>query len=102
MHSRAQQEIRAYANVLGEEVVARWTPLVWEAFLDYRKNAIHLSSIESDIVAAFVSGDTQEARGLAARHGLLNRRQDGALKANRERKELEDKLLSLGLTPSWD
>ena len=102
MHSRAQLEIRAYANVLGEEVVAKWTPIVWQAFLDYRRNAVLLSSIESEIIGAFATGDVQKARNLASQHGLLNRKQDGALKANRERKELEEKLAGLGLTPSWD
>ena len=102
MHSRAQLEIRAYASVLGEEVVAKWTPIVWQAFLDYRRNAVLLSSIESEIIGAFATGDVQKARNLASQHGLLNRKQDGALKANRERKELEEKLAGLGLTPSWD
>ena len=102
MDSRAQLEIRAYANVLGEEVVAKWTPIVWQAFLDYRKNAVLLSSIESEIIGAFATGDVQKARNLASQHDLLNREQDGALKANRERKELEEKLAGLGLTPSWD
>jgi thymidylate synthase (FAD) len=36
MDAHAQQEIRAYAVIIGEEIVAKWVPIVWEAFLDYR------------------------------------------------------------------
>ena len=39
MHAHSQAEIRAYATIIGNDIVARWTPIVWEAFLDYRKNA---------------------------------------------------------------
>jgi thymidylate synthase (FAD) len=101
MDDHAQQEIRAYANIIGEEIVARWTPIVWEAFLDYRKNAVQLSRIEAKIVAALAPGDGETARSIAAQHGLLARTPDGRLKANRERKELESKLSALGLAPPW-
>ena len=98
MDVRAQEEIRAYANIIGNEIVSKWTPSVWEAFLDYRKNALRLSSIETEIVAALAARDTERARGIAVQHGLLNRRPDGELKAGREWKELEVKLSKLGLT----
>jgi thymidylate synthase (FAD) len=101
MDDRAQQEIRAYANVIGNEMVARWTPIVWEAFLDYRKNAVELSRIDAMIISALASGDFETARSVAAQNGLLNRKSDGALRANRERKELESKLAMLGLAPGW-
>lgn len=35
MDSHAQEEIRAYANVIGNEIVAKWVPLTWKAFNDY-------------------------------------------------------------------
>src|SRR5580692_5081786 len=101
MDDRAQQEIRAYANVIGNEIVTRWTPIVWEAFLDYKKNAVQLSGIDAKIVSALASGDFETAESVAAQHGLLNRKPDGALRANRERKELESKLAILGLAPCW-
>jgi thymidylate synthase (FAD) len=101
MNDRAQQEIRAYANVIGNEIVTRWTPIVWDAFLDYKKNAVQLSWIDAKIVSALVSGDFETAQSVAAQHGLLNRRPDGALRANRERRELESKLAMLGLVPCW-
>ncbi|RPJ66931.1 MAG: hypothetical protein EHM24_20875, partial [Acidobacteria bacterium] len=33
----AQEEIRSYARIIGEDIVRRWVPLAWEAFLDYRR-----------------------------------------------------------------
>src|SRR5712671_3973967 len=46
MDVHAQQEIRAYAAVIGEEIVAKWVPTAWEAFLDYRRNAVQFSRLE--------------------------------------------------------
>ena len=46
MESHAQLEIRDYARTMGEQVVARWVPIVWQAFLDYDFNAIQLSALE--------------------------------------------------------
>jgi thymidylate synthase (FAD) len=101
MHNHAQQEIRAYAMIIGEGIVAKWTPIVWEAFMDYRKNATHLSDVETKIVAALISGDQEAAENIAKRYGLLNRKSDGALQANRERTELESKMAVFGLAAFW-
>jgi thymidylate synthase (FAD) len=102
MDAHAQQEIRAYATVIGEEIVAKWVPIVWEAFLDYRRHAVHLSRREAEIIGALNSQDPEQARNLATRYGLLNHRKDGSLAPNRERTELEAKLRLLGLTPPWN
>jgi thymidylate synthase (FAD) len=101
MDDHAQQEIRSYATVIGNEVVARWTPLVWEAFLDYQKHGLHMSSMEVAIVAALNSGDTKTAHKIAESYGLLVRGADGKLKASRERRELEAKLKILALRVFW-
>ena len=101
MHDHAQQEIRTYANLIGEQIVAKWTPIGWEAFLDYRMNATHLSDIETRIVAALASGDRDGAQNIAREYGLLNKKPDGTLQPNRERKELEDKLAKFGLATDW-
>ncbi len=102
MDAHAPQEIRAYASVIGEQIVARWVPMAWEAFLDYRRHALRLSRLEAAIVAALAAGDGNRAGALAAEQGLLNRTDDGRLRRNRERNELEEKLRVLGLTPPWD
>jgi thymidylate synthase (FAD) len=101
MDLHAQQEIRAYAAVIGEQIVARWVPVTWEAFLDYRRQALHLSGPETAIVAAIASGDPARALDLATGYGWLERGGDGGVKASRERRELEEKLPRLGLTAPW-
>jgi len=101
MDEHAQQEIRAYANVIGNEIVARWVPLTWEAFLDYRRGGTRLSRIESAFLAAMASGDSQRAVAIADEGGFLSRGEDGQLKANLEGRELEEKLERLGLKAPW-
>ena len=39
----AQYEIRVYAEIIGE-IVQKWVPKAFQAFLDYQLNSIHLSS----------------------------------------------------------
>jgi len=102
MDAHAQQEIRAYATVIGEQIVARWVPVTWEAFLEYRKRGMSLSSLEIALVAALASGDTAKALALAAEHGLVNRAADGRLAPNLEGREVEAKLRSLGWRPPWE
>jgi thymidylate synthase (FAD) len=102
MDEHAQEEIRAYANVIGEQIVAKWVPVTWEAFLDYRRHATRLSRIESAVLTALASGDGDGAIAVAQERGLLERGDDGCLKANRERKELEEKLARLGLRLPWE
>ena len=66
--SHAQFEIRAYADVLGE-IVSKWTPAVWEAFGDYRRNSVHLSAHEAGLVKDLLAGKspTKESSGLSDR-----------------------------------
>lgn len=101
MDSHAQQEIRDYANVIGNEIVAKWVPLAWEAFRDYRMNALYLSGLDVQIVERVSLGDFEGAVGAASSFGWLERRKDGTLKRNRERQELEDKLARLNLPVPW-
>ncbi|HKW51770.1 MAG TPA: FAD-dependent thymidylate synthase, partial [Candidatus Eisenbacteria bacterium] len=101
MDDHAQNEIRAYSKLIGEEIVAKWVPVVWEAFLDYRLHALSLSRIEFEIISAITSGDPERARAFAAARGLLNPSAEGTLTPNRERREIEEKLKAFGLTPPW-
>lgn len=100
MDEHSQLEIRQYARVMGEEIVKHWCPLTWEAFLDYRVNAMGLSGIEIEIVQAVAAGDAKGACAIAERHGWLEPGKAG-LKRNRERAELEAKLTRLNLTIPW-
>lgn len=50
MDSHAQWEIRQYANIIGNEIVAKLFPWTWEAFRDYRLNGMHLSALEVNAI----------------------------------------------------
>lgn len=97
----APTEIRAYAELIGREIVAKWVPLTWEAFLDYGRNGLLLSGPEAQIVAALVANAPERAQTIAESAGLLAFGQDGKALVNRERTELESKLQTLGLAPPW-
>ncbi len=100
MDQNAQYEIRCYAQTIGHQVVKLWCPLVWEAFVDYRLNALSLSRLEIEIIRA-VSGKRQdEACQLARGFGWLEE-EKGVLRPNRERSETEAKLRHLKLPVPW-
>ncbi len=100
MDAHAQLEIRSYANVIGNEIVSRWCPIAWEAFVDYRVKSAALTRYDVEIVRALAGGKNEEAIRLAREFGLLPA--DGTpMKANRERSELEAKLLNLGFPVPW-
>ena len=81
---------RAYAVVLGEQIAAKWVPLVWEAFTDYRRESMYLSRIEVEIVSAMAAGDTARAKAAAEK-----------IPSKRERSEIEDKIRKLGFAIPW-
>ena len=64
----AQYEIRAYANVI-LETLARWVPMAYAAFLEYRKNAAVISSTGLAVIRRMLSGEQvdQASSGLSAR-----------------------------------
>ncbi|KXK08480.1 MAG: Thymidylate synthase ThyX [Microgenomates bacterium OLB22] len=69
MDGHAQLEIREYATIIGEQIVARWVPFTWQAFLDYRLHATHLSAQAHEVVRRMLQGEqvTQENSGLSMR-----------------------------------
>lgn len=101
MEDHSQEEIRTYAHTIGEKIVAPWVPLTWEAFLDYRMNSLALSSIELEVIRAVASGDSAHALAVARKLNWLDTGKSGALKRNRERDELEEKLAALNLAVPW-
>ncbi|HLJ60486.1 MAG TPA: FAD-dependent thymidylate synthase [bacterium] len=96
----AQAEIRAYALVIGNEIVRRWCPIAWQAFQDYRMNSLVLTALDVEVVRRLISGDRDGAVGLATRYGWLAMK-DGKLRPNRERAEASRKLRALGIDPPW-
>jgi len=96
----AQEEIRAYAEAIGHEIVRRWCPITWEAFLDYRLKGLSLSDMEIQIISACTSGEPQKAIELALNLGLLKRDKEG-FKTTLELTEIEAKLQLLKLPIPW-
>lgn len=66
--SHAQYEIRAFAEAMLETVKV-WTPLSYEAFMEYRVGGTHLSRTGLEVVRRMLAGETvtQENSGLSKR-----------------------------------
>ncbi len=94
MDSHAQSEIRQYATLIGEEIVARWVPAAWEAFKDYRLNAMRLSGPDVELMRMLIAKDHAAAAAWLAERGWVDPKSG---KKSREAKELEVKLQALGL-----
>ncbi len=94
MDEHAQYEIRQYATLIGEEIVARWVPAAWEAFKDYRLNATRLSGLEVELMRLLISRDQAGALAWMYEQGWVNPETG---KKSREARELEAKLESFGL-----
>jgi len=100
MDVHAQFEIRSYAEIIGHKIVKKWCPITWEAFENYKLNAVNFSGLEFDIIKALVTGDKEKAIKLAEEYHIL-KYGDGKLKRNRERSDLEVKLAELNLNIPW-
>jgi len=57
MDSHAQLEIREYANVIGNKIVAEWCPATWAAFKDYVLDSVTLSARDIQMMNAQSSED---------------------------------------------
>lgn len=103
MDSHAQFEIRAYAAVIGNDVVAKWVPFVWEAFTDYVLHSVRLSGREALLFGAYFREDLTTALGLASDWGWLEwDNSTGRFRPNRERDECDEKFFRLtGRTFPW-
>jgi len=95
MDSRAQWEIRQYATTIGREIVQPLFPLVWEAFVDYRQEALHLTRLDREVVARLATAGrlpATEEEFLAAGDSAW-----AGLERCRERDECREKLVRLAL-----
>lgn len=100
MDSHAQLEIRQYATIIGEQIVAKLFPIVWEAFIDYRRDAMSLSRLESGVIQRLTQLAASRGVSLPAGDDLFIEAQDPqwtALTRSRERDECREKLVDLGL-----
>ena len=98
MDAHAQLEIRRYAETIGQQIVQPLFPLVWEAFLDYRVEAMRLTKLDKGVIQRLVAQSGK--KGLPAAHEHFLEAQDPSWKAlerSRERDECLQKLTALGL-----
>lgn len=100
MDSHAQLEIRQYATTIGEQIVAKLFPMVWEAFIDYRRDASALSRLEIGVIQRFVQLAGERGVNMPGDEALFLAAQDPAwvsLARSRERDECREKLELLGM-----
>ena len=98
MDSHAQLEIRRYAETIGKQIVQPLFPLVWEAFVDYRLEAMRLTKLDREVIQRLAARSAKH--GLPAGHADFLAAQDPAwtsLERCRERDECLAKLVTLGL-----
>ncbi len=100
LEPNAQWEIRQYARIIGYEIVRRWCPLAWEAFLDYQLQAETFSRLELQLLSKILQGEPGECLRQAEEFGWLKRK-EGRLVRHRERGEFEEKLARLGVRAPW-
>jgi len=102
LHPHAQQEIRSYARVIGEEIVRRWVPHTWEAFVDFRLEGLALTRAEIAVLAALARSSEDGIRA-AKEHGLIDSGSPDGKRPERRRElsELEEKLARMGIEAPW-
>jgi thymidylate synthase (FAD) len=101
MDSHAQQEIRDYAEIVGREIVAKLFPHAWEAFVDYRLEAIQLTRLEIGVVQRMLIASRVNRTSTLMQN--FEDAQDPSwktLKRCRERDECLEKLEILGVVPN--
>ena len=97
MDEHAQQEIREFATLIGDEIVAKLFPIAWEAFVDYRLEAIILSRLDRGVLQRLME---RAKKGISLTNDIFMECQDPAwanLKKCRERVECLEKLQQLGV-----
>lgn len=100
MDSHAQLEIRRYAETIGGQIVQPLFPLVWEAFVDYRLEAMRLTKLDREVIQRLAAS---AKRGLPVSQAEFLTAQDptwAGLERCREREECLSKLVALGLVRS--
>ena len=100
MDSHAQLEIRQYATTIGEQIVAKLFPTVWEAFIDYRRDALALSRLEIEHIQRLSQLAGSKGLSLPVGQDVFLESQPEVWKSlsrSRERDECRSKLELMGL-----
>lgn len=99
MDEHAQLEVREYATTMGEQILKPLFPLVWEAFVDYRRQAMFLSRLDVELIARLTQRLAAAGRVAATDDDFLAVQDPTwvGMTRNRERDECREKLVRLGL-----
>ena len=102
MNNHSQQEIREYATKIGDEIVSKMFPQAWEAFVDYRLQALTLSRLDTGVIQRIMQKNAEFNGSFAMDEQLFIACQDETwvgLESCRERNECFEKLQQLGIMP---
>jgi thymidylate synthase (FAD) len=99
MDEHAQYEIRSYARTLGEEILRPLFPLVWEAFVDFRLEAMYLTRLDRGVIQRLLTRLADEGRSRCTEEDFLAAQDPSwqEIVRSRERDECRAKLVELGL-----
>jgi len=100
MDAHAQEEIRLYATMIGQEIVRPLFPVVWEAFEDYRLGGRTLSRLEQGVIRRLALRGAEQGKAPPYSTDDFMAVQDVTwreLNRCRERDECREKLSDLGL-----
>ncbi|MFQ5731009.1 MAG: FAD-dependent thymidylate synthase [Planctomycetaceae bacterium] len=100
MDAHAQQEIRDYSTTIGEQILKPLFPIVWEAFIDYRRESLFLTRLDREVIARLMAAAAREGLAPPFSGDAFLAVQDETwkeLKRCREREECRAKLIRLGI-----
>ncbi len=99
MDAHAQEEIRAYATTIGQQIIRPLFPLTWEAFVDYRLEAMFLTRLDRELITRLADRLASSGRARGTEDDFLAVQDPtwAALTRCRERDECREKLVALGL-----
>jgi len=116
LDSHAQQEIREFAQAIAQ-IVKAWVPLTWEAFTDYRLEAMPMSRLDIEMTKALLdfrfastsgiytqpyTDSLHRVRVLGVKFGWFDETPGNSFPRSREREEFEVKYQRLtGMLP-WE
>ncbi len=103
MDSHAQLEIRQYATTIGEKIVKPLFPIVWEAFVDYRRESMFFTRLDIGVMQRLNQRGAEQKLSPPFSEELFMEVQDETwkdLKRCRERDECKSKLQRIGLVAS--
>jgi thymidylate synthase (FAD) len=103
MDAHAQEEIRLYAEAIGQQIVRPLFPIVWEAFIDYRMESTFLSRLERGVIQRLLQLGAERKSSPPYSEQEFLAAQDETwrdLTRSRERDECREKLVTLGLLRS--